>query len=110
MTRAALYYRFFYICEHADGTPPVVRAEEGCIGNMLEVLPNCREMTKSQLLQWLEYENGFKSFTDTEMINSQGKYSACHIKVVDAWLEEYEPVTLPPGYKPWEEGENFGTR
>ena len=80
------------------------------MGGMLERLPKCREMTKNQLLQWLEYENGFKSFTDTEVINSKGQCSACYVKVVDAWLVEYEDKPLPPDYKPWEEGKNFGTR
>lgn len=110
MTRPSLHYRCFYICEHADGSHPTVRADEGSVGGMLERLPRCREMTKSQLLQWLEYEKGFKSFTDTEVIDSKGQYSACYIKVVDAWLVEYEEKPLPLDSKPWEEGKNFGTR
>ena len=110
MTKVSLDYRFFYICEHADGSPPTVRADEGSVGNILERLPGCREMTKNQLLQWLEYEKGFQSLTDTEVIDSQGRYSACHIKVVEAWLVEYDEKPLPLGRKPWDEGKNFGTR
>ncbi len=110
MTRPSLHYRCFYICEQADGSPPTVRADEGCVGGMLERLPQCREMTKSQLLQWLEYEKGFKSFTDTEVINSKGQYAACYVKVVDAWLVEYAEKSPSPNDKPWQEGENFGTR
>ena len=110
MTRPVLYYRFFYIFEYADGSPPTVTADEGCVGGMLSRLPNCREMTKKQLLQWLEYEEGFKPFTDTYVINGKGKYSACHAKAVDAWIVEEKEAPLLPNEEPIEEGESFGTR
>jgi hypothetical protein len=107
----ALHARCFWIFEYADGSPATVRMVEHASGvSVLEEFPDFKTRTKQELISWIEMNTNFKPSTDTEIINSNGKISACHVKVVDAWIKEYPDVVLPPDYKPWEEGKTFGTR
>ncbi len=109
----SLQYRFFQIFEYADGSPPTVVVIDGASmseGLFVHEIPQFKTMTGKELVKWIDGVKDFKSFTDTDIINSNGKISACHVKVVDAWIKEYPDVVLPPDYKPWEEGKTFGTR
>jgi hypothetical protein len=109
----SLHFRCFKVFEYADGSPPTVDVIDGASmseGLFKNAIPEFKTMTKEELIKWIDSVKDFKSFTDTDIINSNGKISACHIKVVDAWIKEYPDVVLPPDYKPWEEGKTFGTR
>jgi hypothetical protein len=105
--------RCFWIFEHTDGTSPtvyVINDASMSEGLFKYEIPDFKTRTKEELISWVEKSWDFKPSTDTEIINSNGKFSICHVKVVDAWIKEYPDVVLPPDYKPWEEGETFGTR
>jgi hypothetical protein len=107
----ALHARCFRISEYADGSPAKVESFERSYGaRFFREVPDFKIKTQKELIRWIENQDDFGPSNDTDIINSNGKISACHVKVVDAWIKEYPDVVLPPDYKPWEEGKTFGTR
>jgi hypothetical protein len=106
-----LCYSHYAILEHTDGSPPFLFfGEESRVGSIDKRLPDFATKTKEELIYWLEHVEGFKTYIYLELLDGKGKYSACHVKVVDAWIDEYPDWTgeIPPPFD--ESKHSFGTR
>ena len=106
-----LCYNSYSILEHTDGSPASLSFCKG--GGVFDIdkrLPDFTSKTKEELITWIEQVEGFKTYIYLELLDGKGKYSACHVKVVDAWIDEYPDWTgeIPPPFD--ESKHSFGTR